>query len=122
MNAEFIHMALPQSDRIKRLNAIAIRQMRTLTARTVRELEGGGGVKLGVRLAAQKDLEGLAPLRAKLWPEESPADGCDPSHPVGYLEGWFVSESHRKTGIGKRLVEHGEAWAKAQGCKELASA
>ena len=32
MNAEFIHMALPQGDRLKRLNAIAIRQMRTLTA------------------------------------------------------------------------------------------
>ncbi len=41
MNAEFIHMALPQSDRIKRLNAIAIRQMQTLTARTARLLEGG---------------------------------------------------------------------------------
>ena len=32
MNAEFIHMALPQGDRLKRLNAIAIRQMQTLTA------------------------------------------------------------------------------------------
>jgi hypothetical protein len=32
MNAELIHMALPQSDRLKRLNAIAIRQMQTLTA------------------------------------------------------------------------------------------
>jgi hypothetical protein len=42
MNAEFIHMTLPQSDRIKRLNAIAIRQMQTLTARTVKQLEGGG--------------------------------------------------------------------------------
>jgi hypothetical protein len=41
MNAEFIHMALPQSDRIKRLNAIAIRQMRTLTARNLKQLEGG---------------------------------------------------------------------------------
>ncbi|MCB1132161.1 MAG: KilA-N domain-containing protein [Verrucomicrobiae bacterium] len=39
MNAEFIHMALPQSDRIKRLNAIAIRQMKTLTARTAKQLE-----------------------------------------------------------------------------------
>ncbi len=39
MNAEFIHMALPQSDRIKRLNAIAIRQMQTLTARTAKQLE-----------------------------------------------------------------------------------
>ncbi len=41
MNAEFIHMALPQSDRIKRLNAIAIRRMRTLTARNLKQLEGG---------------------------------------------------------------------------------
>ena len=41
MNAEFIHMELPQSDRIKRLNAIAIRQMQTLTARTAKQLEGG---------------------------------------------------------------------------------
>jgi len=30
MNAEFIHMALAQGDRLKRLNAIAIRQMQTL--------------------------------------------------------------------------------------------
>ena len=41
MNAEFIHMALPQSDRLKRLNAIAIRQMQTLTARTAQPLKGG---------------------------------------------------------------------------------
>ena len=33
MNAEFIHMGLPQGERLKRLNAIAIRQMQTLTAR-----------------------------------------------------------------------------------------
>ena len=41
MNAELIHMALPQSDRLKRLNAIAIRQMQTLTARMVKQLKGG---------------------------------------------------------------------------------
>jgi hypothetical protein len=41
MNAEFIHMGLEQGDRLKRLNAIAIRQMQTLTARTVKQLEGG---------------------------------------------------------------------------------
>lgn len=38
MNAEFIHMELPQSDRLKRLNAIAIRQMQTFTARTAKQL------------------------------------------------------------------------------------
>jgi hypothetical protein len=31
MNAEFIHMTLPQSERLMRLNQIAIRQMQTLT-------------------------------------------------------------------------------------------
>jgi hypothetical protein len=41
MNAEFIHMDLPQGERLKRLNAIAIRQMQTLTARSAKQLEGG---------------------------------------------------------------------------------
>jgi hypothetical protein len=46
MNAEFIHMALPQGDRLKRLNAIAIRQMQTLTASsTLRQLEPPKGRK-----------------------------------------------------------------------------
>jgi hypothetical protein len=40
MNAEFIHMGLPQGDRLNRLNQIAIRQMQTLTATTTtRQLE-----------------------------------------------------------------------------------
>ncbi len=39
MNAELIHMGLPQSERLKRLNEIAIRQMQTLTAHAgVRQL------------------------------------------------------------------------------------
>lgn len=41
MNAELIHMELPQSDRLKRLNAIAIRQMQTLSARAAKTLESG---------------------------------------------------------------------------------
>lgn len=32
MNAELIHMSLSQGERLKRLNQIAIRQMRVLTA------------------------------------------------------------------------------------------
>lgn len=35
MNAEFIHMALPQGERLKRLNQIAIRQMQVLTSSSV---------------------------------------------------------------------------------------
>ena len=41
MNAEFIHMGLPQSDRLKRLNEIAIRQMQVLTsASAIKQLKG----------------------------------------------------------------------------------
>jgi hypothetical protein len=41
MNAELIHMRLPQSERLLRLNQIAIRQMQVLTAApSVRQLKG----------------------------------------------------------------------------------
>jgi aminoglycoside 6'-N-acetyltransferase I len=51
----------------------------------------------------------------------SHADGCDPARPVGYLEGWYVEAVHRRRGLGRRLVAAAEAWARAQGCTELAS-
>jgi aminoglycoside 6'-N-acetyltransferase I len=51
----------------------------------------------------------------------SHADGCDPSHPVGYIEGWFVYESFRRQGIGSALVRAAENWARTLGCKEMAS-
>jgi len=40
MNAEFIRMSLPQGERLKRLNEIAIRQMTTLTATNRKTLPG----------------------------------------------------------------------------------
>ncbi len=40
MDAEFIHMQLLPSERITRLNTIAIRQMQTLTAQSGRQLGG----------------------------------------------------------------------------------
>ncbi len=44
MNAEFIHMSLPQGERLKRLNQIAIRQMLTLTGDpALRQLPPGTG-------------------------------------------------------------------------------
>jgi aminoglycoside 6'-N-acetyltransferase I len=51
----------------------------------------------------------------------SHADGCDPSRPVGYIEGWYVVESFRHRGIGKRLLGAAEEWARSQGCFEMAS-
>ena len=43
-----------------------------------------------VSLASDGSLTGF--LEAGL---RSHADGCDPAHPVGYVEGWFVREAHR---------------------------
>jgi hypothetical protein len=40
MNAEFIHMELPQGERLKRLNQIAIRQMQVLTSSNLKSLPG----------------------------------------------------------------------------------
>jgi aminoglycoside 6'-N-acetyltransferase I len=49
------------------------------------------------------------------------ADGCDVKQPVGYVEGWYVSDSHRRQGIGAALLRAAEDWARAQGCREIAS-
>jgi aminoglycoside 6'-N-acetyltransferase I len=51
----------------------------------------------------------------------SHADGCDPAHPAGYIEGWFVREAWRNSGVGKALVGAAETWARSQGCVEMAS-
>ena len=51
----------------------------------------------------------------------SHADGCNPSRPVGYIEGWYVAENHRHKGIGTRLLAVAEDWARSQGCVEVAS-
>ena len=48
------------------------------------------------------------------------AEGCD-TRPVGYLEAWYVDPEHRRANVGRRLVEAGEAWARARGCSEFAS-
>lgn len=51
----------------------------------------------------------------------SHADGCDPSRPCGFLEGWYVEPSFQKRGIGRALVARAEAWCRSQGCTEMAS-
>ena len=40
---------------------------------------------------------------------------------VGYLEGWFVDEEHRRNGVGGALVRNAENWARQKGCVEMAS-
>ncbi len=48
------------------------------------------------------------------------APGCTTS-PVGYLEGWWVAEDHRRQGIGTGLVEAAEEWARRRGASEMGS-
>jgi aminoglycoside 6'-N-acetyltransferase I len=43
------------------------------------------------------------------------------SAPVGYLEGWYVRPEWRGLGVGRALVEAGEAWVREKGCGEIAS-
>jgi aminoglycoside 6'-N-acetyltransferase I len=48
------------------------------------------------------------------------AEGCS-THPVGYIEAWYVEPDHRRSGIGRRLIESAEEWALASGCTEMGS-
>lgn len=48
------------------------------------------------------------------------AEGCT-SNRVAFLEGWYVAPAYRCRGTGKSLVAAAEAWAREQGCSELAS-
>jgi aminoglycoside 6'-N-acetyltransferase I len=51
----------------------------------------------------------------------SHADGCNPSQPVGYIEGWYVAEDHRHRGVGRKLLAKAEDWARSHRCAEMAS-
>ncbi len=50
----------------------------------------------------------------------SVAEGCATGQ-VAYLEGWYVDEEVRRTGVGAALMRAVEGWARAEGCRELAS-
>lgn len=77
-----------------------------------------GTLPLVIFVAEDKDGMLVAFLECGL---RSHADSCNPSHPVGYVEGWYVAEGHRRKGIGKSLLKVAEQWARSQGCTEMAS-
>jgi len=51
----------------------------------------------------------------------SHADGCHTAQPVGYIEGWFVGEPWRGSGVGRELMRAAEEWSLGRGCIEIAS-
>ena len=62
-----------------------------------------------------KGLAGFAEVGAR-----SLADGCE-THPVAYLEGWYVDADMRRQGVGAMLIQAAEAWARTRGFREFAS-
>ena len=77
-----------------------------------------GILPLVIFVAASNDGTLVGFLEAGL---RSYADGCDPVHPVGYIEGWYVIEARRRQGLGAALLRAAEDWARTQGCIEMAS-
>ena len=51
----------------------------------------------------------------------SHADGCDSRRPVAYIEGWYVTPEHRRSGVGRALIQAAERWGRSHGCVEVAS-
>ena len=47
-------------------------------------------------------------------------EGTD-SSPVGYLEGIYVADAHRRSGVARMLLHACEDWARSVGCTEFAS-
>jgi aminoglycoside 6'-N-acetyltransferase I len=47
-------------------------------------------------------------------------NGCTTT-PVGFLEGIYVKEGHRRRGVARALCRAVEEWVRAHGCSELAS-
>ena len=47
-------------------------------------------------------------------------EGCETS-PVGFLEGIYVEDAYRMSGVGRQLLSACEDWARSTGCSEFAS-
>ncbi len=48
------------------------------------------------------------------------AEGCETS-PVAFIEGWYVDPEMQRQGVGRKLVQSAESWAKENGFTEIAS-
>lgn len=77
-----------------------------------------GALQPAVILVAQRPTGGLAGFIEV--GTRSYAEGCE-SSPVPYVEGWYVDEDVRRTGIGRALFAAAEAWARELGFTEIAS-
>jgi aminoglycoside 6'-N-acetyltransferase I len=80
-------------------------------------LRSGGSELLAIVFVAERP-NGLAGfIEIGLRPY---AEGCE-SSPVPFIEGWYVDDDVRRTGVGAALVKMAENWARNNGYPEIAS-
>jgi aminoglycoside 6'-N-acetyltransferase I len=78
----------------------------------------GAAYQLGAVFVAEREdgrLGGFAEAGVRAF-----ADACEEA-PCAYLEGLYVDEDLRRTGVARALVAAVEDWARAQGHRELGS-
>ena len=68
-----------------------------------------------VAVSPEDELVGFVEVALRDW-----AEGCT-TRPVGYLEAWYVDPGHRRSGLGRRLLEAAERWGLLRGCTEMGS-
>jgi aminoglycoside 6'-N-acetyltransferase I len=79
----------------------------------------GEGLKPPLIVLAAEDAQGRLAgfIELSLRPY---AEGCA-SSPVPFVEGWYVAAEARHQGVGRRLVEAAENWARLRGFTEIGS-
>jgi aminoglycoside 6'-N-acetyltransferase I len=81
-------------------------------------LRAGGTPLLAIVFVAEREphaLAGFIELGLRAY-----AEGCE-SSPVPFIEGWYVDEDVRRSGVGGELVRMAEEWARGEGYREMAS-
>ena len=83
----------------------------------VRFFRGRSRQRLGVLIAETEQGRpvGFAEVSVRAYAEDCRTDR------VGFLEGWWVHPRERRRGVGRRLVESAESWARRRRCLEFAS-
>ena len=83
----------------------------------VRFFRGRSRQPLGILVAetGRGRLLGFAEVSIRPYAEDCRTDR------VGFLEGWWVDPRERRRGVGRRLVEAAEGWARRRRCLEFAS-
>ena len=84
-------------------------------SRELEEMLADSGKNCVFVAAIAGSLVGFVEVAIREW-----AEGCG-TRPVGYIEAWYVKPEHRRSGIGRALIEAAERWTLARGCTEMGS-